>query len=39
MIASANDSAYAVGELVAGSTRDFVDLMNEKAKSLGMNDT
>ena len=39
MIASANDSAYAVSEFVAGSARDFVDLMNENAKSLGMNDT
>jgi D-alanyl-D-alanine carboxypeptidase (penicillin-binding protein 5/6) len=39
MIASANDAAYAVAEFVSGSTKDFVDLMNEKAKSLGMNDT
>jgi serine-type D-Ala-D-Ala carboxypeptidase (penicillin-binding protein 5/6) len=39
MIASANDSSYAVAELIAGSARDFVDLMNETAKSLGMNDT
>jgi D-alanyl-D-alanine carboxypeptidase (penicillin-binding protein 5/6) len=39
MIASANDSAYAVSELVAGSAQDFVELMNETAKSIGMNDT
>ena len=39
MVASANDAAYAVAEFVSGSVRDFVDLMNEKAKSLGMNDT
>ena len=39
MIASANDAAYAIGEFVAGTTRDFVDLMNERAKALGMNDT
>jgi serine-type D-Ala-D-Ala carboxypeptidase (penicillin-binding protein 5/6) len=39
MIASANDSSYAVSELVSGSSRDFVDLMNETAKSIGMKDT
>ena len=39
MIASANDAAYAVAEFIAGTNRDFVALMNEKAKSLGMNDT
>jgi D-alanyl-D-alanine carboxypeptidase (penicillin-binding protein 5/6) len=39
MIASANDSTYAVAELISGSTRNFVELMNETAKSLGMNDT
>ena len=39
MIASANDAAYAIGEQVAGTVPDFVDLMNEYAKSLGMNDT
>jgi serine-type D-Ala-D-Ala carboxypeptidase (penicillin-binding protein 5/6) len=39
MIASANDAAYAVSELAAGSNRVFVDLMNEKAKIIGMNDT
>ena len=39
MIASANDAAYAVAEFIAGTSRGFVDLMNEKAKALGMNDT
>ncbi len=39
LIASANDAAYAISEQVAGSSRSFVDLMNEKAKALGMNDT
>ncbi|MGD0230479.1 MAG: D-alanyl-D-alanine carboxypeptidase family protein [Syntrophorhabdales bacterium] len=39
MIASGNDAAYAVSEFVGGTSRNFVGLMNEKAKSLGMNDT
>jgi serine-type D-Ala-D-Ala carboxypeptidase (penicillin-binding protein 5/6) len=39
LIASANDAAYAVSELVAGSNTGFVGLMNEKAKAIGMNDT
>jgi D-alanyl-D-alanine carboxypeptidase (penicillin-binding protein 5/6) len=39
LIASANDAAHAVAELVAGTSAGFVVLMNEKAKSLGMNDT
>jgi len=39
MIASGNDAAYAVSESVAGTSGDFVTLMNEKAKAIGMNDT
>jgi len=39
MIASANDAAYAIAEFIAGTRDAFVDLMNEKAKALGMNDT
>ncbi|HOP86830.1 MAG TPA: D-alanyl-D-alanine carboxypeptidase family protein [Syntrophorhabdaceae bacterium] len=39
LIASGNDAAYAVAEYVAGSKDEFVKLMNEKAKALGMNDT
>jgi serine-type D-Ala-D-Ala carboxypeptidase (penicillin-binding protein 5/6) len=38
-IASGNDAAVAMGEYLAGSEEAFVNLMNEKAKSLGMNDT
>jgi D-alanyl-D-alanine carboxypeptidase (penicillin-binding protein 5/6) len=36
MIQSANDAAYAVAEKVAGSIPAFVDLMNAKARALGM---
>ena len=39
MIASANDAAYAIAEYISGTRDAFVDLMNEKAKALGMNDT
>jgi D-alanyl-D-alanine carboxypeptidase (penicillin-binding protein 5/6) len=39
MVASANDAAFAVAEFVAGSRENFVDLMNEKAKSLNMADS
>jgi D-alanyl-D-alanine carboxypeptidase (penicillin-binding protein 5/6) len=39
MVASANDAAYAIAEFVAGSKEKFVQLMNEKAKELGMQDT
>jgi D-alanyl-D-alanine carboxypeptidase (penicillin-binding protein 5/6) len=39
MIASANDAAVAVAEHIAGSTTAFVDLMNERAKALGLADT
>lgn len=39
MIHSANDAAVAIAETVAGSVEAFVDLMNLKAKELGMNDT
>lgn len=38
-IASGNDAAVAMGEYLAGSEDAFVVLMNNKAKSLGMNDT
>ncbi|MBS4960951.1 MAG: D-alanyl-D-alanine carboxypeptidase [Clostridiales bacterium] len=38
-IASANDGAVAMAEHIAGSEEAFVAMMNEKAKSLGMNDT
>jgi serine-type D-Ala-D-Ala carboxypeptidase (penicillin-binding protein 5/6) len=39
MIASANDAAVAVAEHLAGSTGAFVDLMNARAKTLGLTDT
>lgn len=38
-IASANDAAVALAEYVAGSVDKFVEIMNEKAKSLGLNHT
>lgn len=38
-IASANDSAVALSEYVAGSTTEFVRLMNEKASLLGLKHT
>ena len=38
-IASANDAAVALAEFIAGSEKDFVLLMNKKAKELGMNNT
>ncbi len=39
LLPSANDAANALAEYVAGSIRDFVMLMNEKAKELGMTNT
>lgn len=38
-VGSANDAAVSVGEHVAGSVDAFVQMMNAKAKALGMNDT
>jgi len=39
MIASANDAAVAVAEHIAGSSAAFVELMNARAKALGLADT
>ena len=39
VIASANDAAVTLAEAVAGSETSFVNLMNEKAAALGMNNT
>ena len=39
MIQSANDAAVALAEKVAGSTEAFVEIMNQKAKLLGMKNT
>jgi D-alanyl-D-alanine carboxypeptidase (penicillin-binding protein 5/6) len=38
-IASANDASTAIAEHVAGSVEGFVQLMNDKAKELKLNDT
>jgi len=38
-VSSANDCACAMAEHLAGSEPAFVDLMNKRAKELGMNDT
>lgn len=38
-IASANDATVLLGEQIAGSESAFVDLMNQEAARLGMNDT
>jgi D-alanyl-D-alanine carboxypeptidase (penicillin-binding protein 5/6) len=39
LVASANDAAYAVAEHIAGTPEGFVQMMNEKAKELGMVDS
>jgi D-alanyl-D-alanine carboxypeptidase (penicillin-binding protein 5/6) len=38
MIQSANDSAEAIAEKIAGSAESFADMMNDKAKQLGLNE-
>lgn len=38
-IASANDSAVALAEYIAGSTEKFVELMNKKSDELGLTNT
>lgn len=39
VIASANDAALALAELIAGSEESFVTLMNKRAQELGMKNT
>ena len=39
IVCSANDSAVAISEIIAGSQEEFVTLMNKRAKELGMNNT
>ncbi|HYB89722.1 MAG TPA: D-alanyl-D-alanine carboxypeptidase family protein [Candidatus Binataceae bacterium] len=39
VVHSANDSAVAIAEYVAGSTEAFVQMMNQRAAELGMKDT
>lgn len=38
-IASGNDASVAAAEFIAGSEAEFVNLMNQRAETLGMNDT
>lgn len=38
-IASGNDAVVALAEAVAGTEENFVDMMNEKAKEMGLTDT
>lgn len=38
-VVSANDVSYAMAELVGGSHENFVQMMNDKAKALGMENT
>lgn len=38
-VVSANDCVTAMGEYLGGTEENFVNMMNEKAKELGMNDT
>ena len=39
MMASANDGIVAIGERLAGTEDKFVNMMNEKARSLGLKNT
>lgn len=39
MLASGNDSANAIAVVLGGSLKSFVDMMNERAKQIGMNNT
>lgn len=39
IIASANDAAYALSELIGGNESSFVEMMNSKAKQLKMNNS
>ncbi len=39
VVASANDAAVALAEAICGTEEEFVNQMNEKAKTLGMDDT
>lgn len=39
VIASANDAAVALAEFISGSEESFVDLMNKRARGLGMENT
>lgn len=39
MILSANDAAYLMADAVSGNSDEFVNLMNDRVKSLGLNNT
>jgi D-alanyl-D-alanine carboxypeptidase (penicillin-binding protein 5/6) len=39
MIQSANDAAQAIAEKIAGSSENFADIMNQRAKALGLKET
>ena len=39
IVVSANDASVQIAETIAGSEAEFVKIMNDKAKSLGMNNT
>lgn len=39
VVGSANDSATLLGEYISGSEQAFINLMNKRAKELGMNNT
>lgn len=39
MLRSGNDASYAIAKYVGGSVDEFVKMMNEKAKEIGMKDT
>ena len=39
VVASANDACTALGEFIAGSSQGFVKMMNERAASLGLENT
>ena len=39
MLRSGNDAALAIAKYVGGSVEDFVTMMNDKAKEIGMNNT
>ena len=38
-VVSANDAVTAISEYIGGTEENFVNMMNQKAKELGMNDT
>lgn len=39
IVASGNDASVTMAEMIAGSEEEFVNMMNQRAKDLGMNDT